>query len=124
MVTAGGQIRQYDMVTSVYDGQKVTYRLLVGSNDIDTTNGYTAVAYYKEANTGEWLRLAGQAAGINPTICTASDGVEIYTVGGVLLKQIGRENLETSYSLALAQLPRGIYIIRDKAGQRKYAKRI
>jgi hypothetical protein len=124
VVTAKGVTRQYDMVTSIYDGQKITYRFLVANNEIDTSNGYTAVAYYKEVNTGEWLQLADQAAGVSPTIYSTFDGVEIYTVGGVLQKRIGRENLEVSYSYVLAQLPKGIYIIRDKAGQRIFIKRV
>ena len=121
VVTANGQTRQYDMVTSIYDGQKVTYRFLVGSNDIDTTNGYTAVAHYKEVNTGEWLQLLDQTMGIGTATATKFEGVEIYTTGGSLLKCIGKMDVATSYSQALSQLPKGIYVIRDNSGTRKIA---
>lgn len=122
VVTANGQMRQYDIATSIYDGQKVTYRFLVADYDIDTTKGYTAVAYYKEVNTGKWMPLLDQASNITTTKSATLDGVEIYTIGGMLLKRIDKMEVNTSYSQVLSQLPKGIYVIRDKNGTRKFAK--
>ena len=124
VVTAKGKTCQYDMVTTIYDGQKVTYRFLVADNDIDTTKGYTAEAYYKEVNTGKWMQLLDQASSISKTTAATFDGMEICAIGGMLLKRIDKMDVNTSYSQVLSLLPKGIYVIRDKNGTRKFAKRL
>lgn len=123
-VIANGKIHNYDMVTSIYEGQKVTYRFLVANNEINTNNGYTAEAYYKEVITGKWLRLTDQSSGVRATLSPYFDGVEIYTIGGKLLSRIEKMNIDNSYSQYLSQLPKGIYILRDKNGTRKFIKQL
>lgn len=122
VVSTNGQTQKYDLVTSIYEGQKITYRFLIANSEIDINNGYSVVAYYREVNTGEWLRLMDKTANIRNTKTTVSDGVEIFTVGGVLLKRIDKMDIDVYYSQALTQLSKGIYIIRDNNGIRKFTK--
>lgn len=124
VVKAKGKTHQYNMVTSIYDGQRITYRFLVANNDIDTTNGYTVEAYYKEVNTGDWVRLTDKASYINMPFSLPYSGVEIYSIGGVLLKHIESNEVDNVYSQILSSLPKGIYIICDKNGVRKFTKRL
>lgn len=124
VVSASGQTCQYNMVTSIYNGQKVTYRFLIANSDINTVNGYSVVAYYKETNTAEWIQLQNKTSGVWTTTAVAYDGVEIYTIDGVLLKRVDKMDVDTSYSHVLSQLPKGVYVIKDKNGARKYVKRL
>jgi len=123
-VTANGETLNYDLVTSIYEGQRITYRFLVANNDIDMSNGYTAEVYYREANAGKWLRLTDQSSGVKTKLSSSFDSVEIYTIGGRLLNRIGKNNIDVGYSKMLAQLPKGIYILRDKNGTRKFVKQL
>ena len=122
VVTAKGKTLQYNMVTSIYEGQKITYRFLISNSEINTDNGYTAEAYYKEVNTDKWMRLKDKASDIRAAMPIPFNGVEIYTVGGKLIKRIDKMDIDSSYSQYLSQLPKGIYIIRDKNSTRKYVK--
>jgi hypothetical protein len=124
VVMANGQTRQYDMVTSIYDGQKITYRFLVANSEIDTNSGYTVVAYYKEVNTGNWIQLLDRATDSRTATAATFDGLELYTVDGILLKRIEKMDVCTSYSQVLSRLPKGSYIICDENGKRKYVKRV
>lgn len=122
MVTAKGKTLKHDMVTSIYEGQKITYRFLIPNNEIKTDNGYTAETYYKEVNTDKWMRLKEKTSDIGAAMSTSFNGVEIYTTGGRLIKRIDKMDIDSSYSQYLSQLPKGIYIIRDKNSTRKYVK--
>ncbi len=123
VVNAKGKTREYNMVSSIYDGQRITYRFLINNADIDTAKGYTVQAYYREVNTGEWIRLSEMPSGINTSLVSSIDRVEIYSLDGVLLKRLDKFNVSSLYAQILSNLPKGIYIIRDKNGVRKYTNR-
>ena len=123
VVTAGSESRTYEMPTSIYEGQKITYRFFVADSEINTNNGYTVEAYYKETNTGEWILLQDYASEIRTPMDSTFDGVEIFTVDGKVLKKIARMEIDSTYATVLADLNKGIYIIHDKNGMRKFVKR-
>lgn len=122
VVTAKGKTYECEMATSIYSGQKITYRFLVDYNDIDTQDGYSVEAYYKETNTGEWIQLKNQATGVRATDGMAFDGLEIYSIDGKYVKRIAFMDIDGSYAGILSSLPRGIYVVRDKNGTRKVVK--
>ena len=66
--------------------------------------------------------LKDKASDIRAAMPIPFNGVEIYTVGGKLIKRIDKMDIDSSYSQYLSQLPKGIYIIRDKNSTRKYVK--
>ena len=81
-------------------------------------------AYYKETNTGEWVMLTDTAPNAirqpdNPVF----EGLEIYTINGVMIEKIERGEIDSTYSAVISRLSRGVYIIRDKNGTRKFIKR-
>ena len=124
VVKAGGKEKLYEMATSIYEGQNVTYRFFVADSDIVTRNGYAVEAFYKETSTGEWVLLQNQAAGVSLPTDVAFSGVEVWTLNGQLIRRISHDDLEASYSIALSSLPKGVYIIRDKNGTRRFVKRL
>lgn len=124
VVTSGANSKIYEMPTSIYEGQRITYRFFVADSEISTNGGYDVEAYYKETSTGEWILLQDYASGLRPSVDTAFDGVEIFTVDGKLLRKIEKMEIDSTYAMALAGLHKGIYIIRDKNGTRKFVKRL
>lgn len=123
MVKTGTESKTYEMPTSIYEGQKVTYRFFVADSEIDTNNSYMVEAYYKEVNTGEWVQLQDFAAGIHQILSTTFDGVEIFTIDGKLIRKLLRQEIDIKYNTILSGLAKGVYIIRDKNGTRKFVKR-
>lgn len=123
VVLANGQRREYAMPTSIYGGQRITYRFLVDGNDINTNNGYTVETYYKEVNTGEWMPLADKRASVHAIERTVFNGLEIYTIEGKLVKRIAHQEIESTYSGVLSALPKGIYVVHDQNGSRKFVKK-
>lgn len=123
VVKVGDNSKTYEMPTSIYEGQKITYRFFVADNEIDTNNGYQVEAYYKEMNTGEWIRLQNYASGIHQILSSTFDGVEIFTIDGKPIKKILRQEIDGMYNTILSNLDKGVYIIRDKNGSRKFVKR-
>lgn len=124
IVKVGDISKTYEMPTSIYEGQRITYRFFIPDNEIDTNNGYQVEAYYKEMNTGEWIRLQNYAAGIHQLLSTTFDGVEIFTIDGKLIHKILRQEIDDTYNTILYNLDKGVYIIRDKNGYRKFLKRL
>ncbi len=121
VVTAGGNERQYHLATSIYEGQSVTYRFFVADSEIDTSVGYSVAVYYKDTNSGEWFLMPDNYTGIASPAIRSFDGVEIYTLEGMLLSRIARSDVEAVYPKVLSTLPRGIYLVRDINGTRKIA---
>ena len=123
VVSNQGDSYSYEMPTSIYSGQKVTYRFRMSDTDIDTRNGYSAIAYYKEVNTDEWIQLTDKTTNIRMPEGTATDGLTIYTVNGSTIKHIAHQDIDGTYASVLSNLPKGVYIVRDKNGTRKVVKR-
>jgi len=123
VVSNQGDSYSYEMPTSIYSGQKVTYRFRMSDTDIDTRNGYSAIAYYKEVNTDEWIQLTDKTTNIRMPKGTATDGLTIYTVNGSTIKHIAHQDIDGTYASVLSNLPKGVYIVRDKNGTRKVVKR-
>lgn len=121
VVNASGKTQQYHLVTSIYEGQSITYRFFVADSEIDTSGGYSAAVYYKDTNSGDWLLMPDTDTGIPSPAVRLFDGVEVYTLGGMLLSRIARSDLENIYPQLLSTLPRGIYFVRDNNGTRKIA---
>ncbi|MCH5311740.1 MAG: C10 family peptidase [Prevotella sp.] len=124
VVTSDANSRTYEMPTSIYEGQMITYRFFVADSEVNTNNGYTVEAYYKETNTDEWILLQDYASGVHPAVDSTFDGLEIFTIDGKQLKKIAKSEIDTTYHDVLANLHKGIYIIRDKNGIRKFIKQL
>lgn len=120
VVSSKGKKYKYEMPTSIYSGQEITYRFLAG--DISSNDDYDVEAYYKEVNTSEWIRLTDQASSVYALERTDFDGVKIYSVDGKLLKSIARQEIESNYAYILSHLPKGIYVVHDNNGTRKFVK--
>ncbi|MBR1787759.1 MAG: C10 family peptidase [Bacteroidaceae bacterium] len=124
VISSNGRDYYIEMPTSIYEGQKVTYRFFVSDTLVDLGNTYMVRAYYKETNTGEWVMLTDTAPNAirqpdNPVF----EGLEIYTINGVMIEKIERGEIDSTYSAVISRLSRGVYIIRDKNGTRKFIKR-
>lgn len=124
VVSAKGKTCEYVMPTSIYNGQRITYRFLVADKDIDTHDDYSVKAYYKEANSDEWMQLNDYTTGMQVPEKLEFDGLAIYAIDGMLIKRIAAMDIDGSYSGFLSSLPKGIYVIRDKNGTRKFVKRL
>jgi hypothetical protein len=120
VVSSKGKTYNYEMPTSIYSGQEITYRFLAG--DISSKDNYEVEAYYKEVNTAEWIRLIDQFAGVCSIESKDFSGVDIYSVDGKLIKNIARQDIEGIYASILSNLPKGIYVVYDKNGTRKFVK--
>jgi hypothetical protein len=124
VVSAKGKTCEYIMPTSIYNGQRITYRFLVADKDIDTHGDYSVKAYFKEANSDEWIKLSDHPTGVQVPESMEFDGLEIYTIDGKRIKRIAAMDVDGSYSGILSSLPKGIYVIRDKNGTRKFVKQL
>jgi len=82
-----------------------------------------SVCNYKEVNTDEWILLTDKATNIRMPEGTATDGLTIYTVNGSTIKHIAHQDIDGTYASVLSNLPKGVYIVRDKNGTRKVVKR-
>lgn len=122
-VTANGVKKKYEMATSVYDGQKLTYRFFVSYNDLDTSNGFMAKAFYRETTTGLWIPLGPHPTGMASEWAENGGRVEIYNTNGVLVRRVERQDIHDTYDIILGGLPKGIYIIRENNATRKFVKR-
>ena len=123
VVSANGMTRTYHMPTSIYNGQSITYRFFVANNEIDVSNDYSVVAYYKEVNNGEWIQLLDYTSGMKSIKQEGFNGVEIYTLNGLMIKKIDKQDIDANYSDVLYSLKKGIYIIRENNETRKFVKR-
>lgn len=105
--------------TSIYSGQSLTYRVPISDTDLSGIE-----IYYKGSATGEWLSLTNPAPDIiEGNEVNREEGVDVFTSDGVLAAHLSFAAVHDSYSFVLSRLPRGIYIIRDVSGVRKFAKR-
>ena len=114
--------KTYVMPTSVYDGQKVTYRLFVKNSDVNFNDDYTVKAYYRENITHTWTELLTQSTGISQHIASSSGPVSIYDITGTLLHKFESTRQNDQYSSYLRSLSPGIYIVSDHNGTRKFVK--
>lgn len=125
-ITAKGKTAHSYQRTSIYDGQKITYRYFISDKIADFSGQYSVEAYYRETN-GEngvhWVSLNEYGAGIRQVTATSAKSIEIWSTEGVLMKRLAKGYYEQDYSRLLSELPKGIYIIRDKNGSRKFTKR-
>lgn len=125
-ITNNGITKHSKQVTAVYEGQKVTYRYFVADTIAGFNGRYTVEASYWEANSkdeNKWMPLTEYGMGVGQPTATLTNGIEIYSAEGILLKRMKGNCSEQDYSQLLAELPKGIYLIRDKNGTRKFAKR-
>ena len=123
VLSSGGTSYSQSMPTSIYDGQKVTYRFFVPYNQINDLSDYTTMAYHKETSTGNWMLLQEYISNVHQPQMDSFSGIEIYNINGILVNRINKSDIGTTYAKILANLPKGIFIIRDKNGTRKYIKR-
>ncbi|HAE24734.1 MAG TPA: hypothetical protein DCG33_05285 [Prevotellaceae bacterium] len=121
-ITASGTTKVYDMPTSIYDGQKITYRFFVKESDINMIKGYSVKAYYKETIANKWIQLKTDPTGIKHQTYQQTGQVCIYSITGQMLRKFDRTELERKYSSYLQSLPCGIYLISDNNGTRKFVK--
>ena len=101
-------------------GKSSIAKILV--EDLDNETNYTIEAYYRDSNSGVWLLLTKSPSSIQ-THQRLIDAVEIYTIGGLLVKRIQHDMIEQTYQAVLSSLPKGVYLIRDRHSSRKFTKR-
>ena len=123
VVTSSRGTKQYDVPTSVYDGQKVTYRFFVSNSDADFTQAYEVTALYKETAAGKWLPLTENTDGVRAASLSATSAVRIFTVDGLLIRSFDYSHGLNDYSAFLGSLPKGVYLVSDSSGTRKFVKR-
>lgn len=123
VVTTPDATKQYDQLTSVYDGQRVTYRFFVANSDVRFSRGYEVKAYYKETAAAEWMPMTYEKEGIRAAKVESSNQVSVYTVAGIRIKHFNMVEGDSRYASFLSSLPKGVYLVCDRNGTRKFVKR-
>lgn len=109
-------------VTSVYDGQRIKYRFFFNNSKADFSPGYTVSAFYRETNSAQWLPLSDKQTGMATPSLGKRKCLAIYNTGGLCLKKWETTPAEKEYADFLNGLQRGLYIISDANGTRKFTK--
>ena len=81
------------------------------------------MVYHKETSTGNWMLLQEYISNVHQPQLDSFSGIEIYNINGILVNRINKSDIGSTYAKFLGYLPKGIFIIRDKDGTRKYIKR-
>ena len=110
----------HSLLTSVYDGQTVTYRFPIDSS---TTADGIQLSYH-ETIKNMWIPLKSKTESLKEIIdCPTFHYLYIYSLNGKLLKKFHSvEQIE--YDRFIKQLPLGIYILQDQKGVRKFIQEI
>ena len=122
-ITSEGKTHNYDMPTSIYGFQTVTLRFFIPNSDIPNNNEYTVNAFYYDANINNYVKLTDIMTTINNTEHHSYDDfLRIYNSSGLIIAQLPYKELESNYMQLLRNLPKGIYIVKDKESTRKIVK--
>ena len=106
--------------TSIYENQQVTYRF--ESPSLEKLTSFDIIYWNGEKNIS-LLHPETESIREKERSHKNFSGVEIYTIDGVLVKRVSQQNVDTTYGTVLGSLPKGVYVVRDKNGTRKYVKR-
>ena len=109
-------------LTSIYDGQRMTYRYFIADSKADFSAGYEVSAFYRELNGKRWLPLTDYATAVGKHPAVTKRGLSVYTVGGIMVNSWDTAPDENEYATFLNGLPRGVYIIQDSNGTRKFTR--
>ncbi|MBR6180271.1 MAG: C10 family peptidase [Prevotella sp.] len=109
-------------LTSIYDGQQMTYRYFIPDTKADFSEGYEISAFYRELNGKRWLPLTDYATAVRQQDVAPVKGLTISTLGGVCVRRWSTTPGEQEYANVLRSLPKGVYVIQDANGSRKFVK--